>query len=176
MAYDPKHTHIDGHDSLRRTTITTYFADLMTTHKDDTFYSRQDMTRYGRTQITYGLGPRKSRGIKTGGPRVQVPQVTLWQVRGWVRVPPSTGQGVVLKGRVRPQNGVRVPSGGFVTGWEVLDRGVSVLGMFIFMWYNDNKPDSHDKSGIGFIPQRVSCTYQIDSRISPRLTGVITIT
>jgi len=58
----------------------------------------------------------------------------------------------------------------------VLDRGVSVLRMFIYMWYNDNKPDSHTKGGIGFIPQRVSCTYQIDSRLSPLLTGVITIT
>jgi len=44
-----------------------------------------------------------------------------------------------------------------------------VLRMFIFMWYNNNKPDSHDRSGIGFIPQRVSYIYQIDALISLRL-------
>jgi len=48
--------------------ITIYFIDLMIIYKDDIFYSRQDMTRYGRTQIMYRLSLRKSRGIKTGRP------------------------------------------------------------------------------------------------------------
>jgi hypothetical protein len=125
----------------------TYFVNLTAIHNDDTLYSRRDTRRYGRK-----LGRHNRRGHEC---RYQKLPPGRFEAR--VRVPPSADRGVAPKRRVRPQNGVRAPSGRLATGREESSQGISVLRMFTLAIPIATKPESFSKCFRSFIPQRVSC-------------------